>query len=100
MGIDGIQGSADPKRLEWESKERVQTDKEVTATANERGDEVSLSGQTQEFIRIRKLVDAVPDFRKSRVDRLRQEVARGTYRVPTSDIADAIVMEHLIDTEI
>jgi len=92
MGIDPIQGK---------QQDRLQVERRYGQNAGsgdrskpgpiEHDDCVQLSSQTREFTRIRELVDATPDIRQDRVEQLRREIAAGTYNVPSSDIADAII---------
>ena len=96
MGIDGIQGKPDLK-VDWQKAQRPATNKTPAAGGSTSEDDVSFSGQIQDLMRIRELVDAVPDIRQTRVDRLRQEVKLGTYNVSASDIADAIIRDQQKD---
>jgi negative regulator of flagellin synthesis FlgM len=93
MGIEGIQGKRDELQVERQRTERSSADGRSTTPSSEREDSFELSSQTQEFLRIRKLADAIPDIRQDRVAELKQQIARGTYNVPASDIAEAILDE-------
>ncbi len=96
MGIDGIQGKHDTQPVERPSGHH-QDPKSRSIDASPETDLVQLSEQSQEFTRIRKLADGLPEIRQDRVDRLRSEIGRGTYRVSGEDIADAVVRESQID---
>jgi negative regulator of flagellin synthesis FlgM len=93
MGIDGIQGKGSELQVERQRTERPSGGDRSTTQSSDREDSFELSSQTQEFLRIRKLVDTVPDIRLDRVAQLKQEIAQGTYNVPASDIAEAILDE-------
>jgi negative regulator of flagellin synthesis FlgM len=93
MGIDGIQGKRDELQVERQRNERTGSRDGSTTQSSDREDSFELSSETQEFLRIRKLVDAIPDVRHDRVEQLKQEIARGTYNVPAKDIAEAILNE-------
>jgi flagellar biosynthesis anti-sigma factor FlgM len=97
MGIDGIQGKPERPQVEWRSSQRPEAAGRSAAGPNDGADQVQFSAQTQEFMRVRKLVSGVPDVRHDRVEQLRQEIRLGKYRVPAEDIADAIVRQNLID---
>ena len=97
MGIDGIQGKPEPPQVDWQTRQRQETAGRTTASPTDGEDQVQFSGQTQEFMRVRKLAGGVPDVRQDRVEQLQQEITLGKYRVPAEDIADAIVRQHLID---
>ena len=93
MGIDGIQGKRDELQVERQRNERTGSRDGSTTRSSNHEDSFELSSETQEFLRIRKLVDAVPEVRHDRVEQLKHEIARGTYNVPASDIAEAILNE-------
>jgi flagellar biosynthesis anti-sigma factor FlgM len=60
-------------------------------------DDVDFSDQSMEFLRIRNLVDSLPDFRLDRVNQLAKAIDEGTYHPTGQQIADAIIRKHLID---
>ena len=91
MGIDGIDGKQDRLQVERRYGQSARPGDRHKPDAFEHDDSVQLSSQTLEFTRIRELVDATPDIRQDRVELLRREIAAGTYNVPSSDIADAII---------
>ncbi len=62
-------------------------------------DDLQISDRTQELLRVRKLVDAQPDVRLDRVNRLAKSIDEGTYDVRGEQIAEAIIEKHLIDLE-
>lgn len=91
MGIDPIESKQDRLQVERRYGQNVGSSDRSKSGPVEHDDSVQLSSQTQEFARIRELVDATPDIRQDRVEQLRREIAAGTYNVPSSDIADAIL---------
>jgi flagellar biosynthesis anti-sigma factor FlgM len=91
MGIDGIQGKQDRLQVERRYGQNSGPNDRRKTGPVEHDDSVQLSSQTQEFTRIRELIDATPDIRQDRVELLRREIAAGTYNVPSSDIAEAII---------
>jgi negative regulator of flagellin synthesis FlgM len=92
MGIDGIQGNRDDLKVEKRGQNTSASNR-TTSRASENEDSVELSSATQEYLRIRKLVDTLPDVRYEKIAQLKQEISNGTYNVPASDIAEAIVDE-------
>jgi negative regulator of flagellin synthesis FlgM len=93
MGIDGIQGKRDALQVERQSGQRTGSSDRSSTPSSDLEDSVELSSETLEFSRLRKLVDATPDIRHERVEQLKQEIAQGTYNVPASHIAEAILDE-------
>jgi len=91
MGIDGIQGKRDKVEIEQQYGKQPKAGDRSKAGAIDHDDHVQFSSESQEFLRIRNLVDATPDIRQDRVDQLRRQIAEGTYSVPSEDIADAIL---------
>jgi flagellar biosynthesis anti-sigma factor FlgM len=69
------------------------------AAAARQPDAVQISDRTQEFQRIRQLVDALPEVRLDRVNRLAKSIDEGTYDVKSEQIAEAIIEKHLVDLE-
>jgi len=93
MGIDGIQGKRDEIQVERQGRPTTAGRQSTSTSASSGEDSVELSSSTTEFLRLRKLVDSAPDTRQDRVDQLRQQISEGTYNVPASDIAKAILDE-------
>jgi flagellar biosynthesis anti-sigma factor FlgM len=58
-----------------------------------RSDEICLSSRAQDIQAARRVLDATPEIRLGRVARLRDQVARGEYQVPSEDIAEAILRD-------
>ena len=93
MGIDGIQGKRNELQVERQRGQRTGSSDRSGTQSPEREDSVELSADTLEFSRLRKLVDAAPDIRHDRVEQVKREISQGTYNVPASQIAEAILDE-------
>jgi flagellar biosynthesis anti-sigma factor FlgM len=91
MGIDGIQGKRDKLQIEQHYGQQSNAGNRSKPSSADQDDKVQISNETQEFLRIRSLVDATPDIRQDLVAELRRQIAQGTYEVSSSDIADAIL---------
>jgi flagellar biosynthesis anti-sigma factor FlgM len=91
MGIDGIQGKRDKLQIEQEHGQKTNAGGRPNAFPIHQEDQVQFSSETQEFLRIRNMVDAAPDIRQDLVDELRRQISQGAYHVPSSDIAEAIL---------
>ena len=91
MPIDGIQGKHDKLQIEQRYGNAPSAGNRSSAKSVSHDDRVQISTESQEFLRIRNLVDATPDIRQDLVDELRKQIAHGTYDVSSSDIADAIL---------
>ncbi len=97
MGIDGINEQRNLLPVESKTGAPQSANPRPEAQQSENADRVQFSEQTMEFIRIRQLADATPELRQDRINRLREEIERGTYNVSGEDIADAIVRESQIN---
>jgi flagellar biosynthesis anti-sigma factor FlgM len=93
MGIDGIQGKRDGLTIERQRGQRADGSGRADMKRAEQEDSVELSTETLQFLNVRKLVDSVPEIRHDRVEHLKQQIAQGTYNVPATDIAEAILDE-------
>jgi flagellar biosynthesis anti-sigma factor FlgM len=71
--------------------------KPAAASDPSREDSVYISEQSREFLRVRQMVDQLPDVRIARVNRLADEIDKGTYLVSGVDVADAMVRRNMID---
>jgi negative regulator of flagellin synthesis FlgM len=67
------------------------------AAAVRQPDNVQISDRKQELLRIRRLVDDLPDVRLERVNQLAKAIDEGTYNVKGEQIAEALIRKHLID---
>ena len=63
-------------------------------------DSLAVSPASREFVRVREMVDATPDFRLEKVNQLAKQIEEGTYNVRGELIADALIRKNLIDLEV
>jgi negative regulator of flagellin synthesis FlgM len=97
MPIDGINYDARPGPVLYAAKSSHPSGhKGKTAPGSER-DVVQISERSREFSRIRQLVDAQPEVRLDRVNKLAKAIDSGTYNVKGEQIAEAIIQKNLID---
>ena len=79
--------------------ERSGKAEEAESTSGERapevagGDSFQLSGRALEMQRLRQSLEASPDVRQELVQRLRDEIASGNYRIDGSRIVDGLLEE-------
>ena len=98
MPIDGISYDARPGLVLYAAKSSHSSGSNGKAAASpERDIVVQISEHSQEFSRIRQLVDAQPDVRLDRVNKLAKAIDSGTYNVKAEQIAEAIIEKNLID---
>lgn len=65
------------------------------ATSTEK---VLLSSMARDIAQINEVVKASPDFRTEKVERIKNEIAAGTYSVSGKDIAEKILKEILAES--
>ena len=99
MPIDGINYDARPGPVLYAAKSGHSSGSNGKAAASPERDVVQISERSQEFYRIRQLVDAQPDVRLDRVNKLAKAIDSGTYNVKSEQIAEAIIQKNLIDFE-
>ena len=97
MPIDGISYDARPGPVLYAAKSSHSSGSTGQAAASQERDVVQISEHSQEFSRIRRLVDAQPDVRLDRVNKLAKAIDSGTYYVKGEQIAEAIIQKNLID---
>ena len=97
MPIDGISYGARQGPVLYAAKSSQSSGNNGKAAASREREVVQISKRSQEFSRIRQLVDAQPDVRLDRVNKLAKEIDSGTYYVKGEDIAEAIIEKNLID---
>jgi len=97
MPIDGISYGARQGPVLYAAKRNHSSGSNGKAAASSEREVVQISKHSQEFSRIRQLVDAQPDVRLDRVNKLAKEIDSGTYYVKGEDIAEAIIEKNLID---
>ena len=101
MPIDGINGKSPAEliQIRTDSKE-LPGDKHKPsnpAPLELPEDHVQVSSRAQEFLRVRKLVNSLPDVRIDRVNQLAVAIDAGTYNPKAEDIATAVIEKHTID---
>ena len=98
MSVNGIQGKSNLITMPLRSEASAHLLRRAAKDpSTESEDVISISRKTQEFLRIRKIVDAQPDFRMAKVNTLAKAIQEGTYDIKGEMIADAIVRRNLID---
>jgi len=97
MPIDGISYDARPGLVLYAAKSNHSSGSNGKAAASPERDVVQISEHSQEFSRIRQLVDAQPDVRLDRVNKLAKAIDSGIYDVKGEQIAEAIIQKNLID---
>jgi flagellar biosynthesis anti-sigma factor FlgM len=101
MAIDGIHGKSQAELVQFrvEKKELQENQHKASNPALVKTDEdqVQVSSRAQEFIRVRKLVDSLPDVRIDRVNQLSKAIESGTYNPKAEEIATALLDKHTID---
>jgi len=97
MPIDGINHDARPRPVLYAAKSYHASGSNGKAGPSPERDVVQISEHSQEFLRIRQLVDAQPDVRLNRVNQLAKTIDAGTYNVKGEQIAEAIIQKNLID---
>lgn len=84
-----------------EEPERSAKTEEAGPTSTDRatdaagGDSFQLSGRAREIQNLRQTLEASPDVRQELVQRLREEIASGNYRIDGSRIVDGLLEEML-----
>ena len=97
MPIDGISYDARPGPVLYAARSSHSSGSNGKAAPSPERDVVQISEHSQEFFRIRQLVDAQPDVRLDRVHKLAKAIDSGTYDVKGEQIAEAIIQKNLID---
>jgi len=100
MPIDGISYDARQGPVLYAAKSSHSSGSNGKATASPKRDVVQISEHSQEFSRIRQLVDAQPDVRLDRVNKLAKAIDSGIYDVKGEQIAEAIIQKNLIDLSV
>ena len=99
MPIDGINYGVRPQPILYAAKGSHSSGSDGKAKTSPERDVVQISERSQEFYRIRQLVDEQPDVRLDRVNKLAKAIDSGTYNVKSEQIAEAIIQKNLIDFE-
>lgn len=96
MPINGINYDARPGPVLYAAKSNHAPGNNGKAAPSPAREIVQISERSQEFLRIRQLVDAQPDVRLDRVNKLAKAIDSGTYDVKGEHIAEAIIQKNLI----
>ncbi len=70
---------------------------DTTAESHHHTDTVELSPENTEYQKFLKRINQAPDIRPDRLDRIRQALEAGTYRIDSEIVADRLVRESLIN---
>ena len=101
MPIDGINGKSQAELIQFrtENKELPRDKRGLSEAIPAKSDEddVQVSAKAQEFLRVKKLVDSLPDVRIDRINELAKAIDAGTYNPRAEVIASALIDKHTID---
>ncbi len=100
MAFDGISPGPLPVAIQFKADPSLPArGKNGNVVLKKSQDNVEFSDRTKELLRIRTLVDSMPDFRLERVNQIAKSIDEGTYSVSNIQIADALIRKNLIDFE-
>jgi len=101
MPIDGTQGKSQAELVQFrsENKELPRDHHRPSNAAPAKADEdcVQVSAKAQEILRVKELVDSLPDVRIDRVNELSKAIDAGTYHPSAEELASALIDKHMID---
>jgi flagellar biosynthesis anti-sigma factor FlgM len=98
MPIDGISGKNHPGILQFPVDRYQQWDGTNQPRASQSSQQdLEVARKNRDFVEIRKMVDALPDVRLGKVNRLSKAIDEGSYDVSGRKIADAVIRKHLVD---
>ena len=101
MPVDGIQGKSNLIFLPAGANSDIETlVKPIKDVAKKSTDAVNISNRSQEFLRVRRMVDSQPDFRLAKVNSLTRAIDQGQYNKKGEMIADALIRRNLIDLRV
>ena len=69
--------------------------KKTTDQADSPVDNVQLSEQSHEIVRIKEAVETAPEIRQDKVDAVKARLADGSYEVDSEEVADRILTSSL-----
>ncbi len=75
------------------SSSKVASPQDPTA----RQDKIVLSASQEDQMRVRRIVDDIPDVRLEKVEALKKQIEAGTYKVDASEVADKMLGRLLAD---
>lgn len=98
MDVAGKTASADTGNLPVSDAARQPNPRDSAATPTPAsGDKVVLSPRAREILESRKAAAALPDIRPEVVDRVRRDIASGTYVIQQDRIAVRMMHESLLN---
>jgi flagellar biosynthesis anti-sigma factor FlgM len=104
MSIDGVGGKPPVDLVQFKMENRppkASEKKPATVSSIYSGqDGVSVSAKAQEFLKVRSMVDSLPDVRLDKVHQLARAIDAGEYQPKALDIAAALIDKHLIDSKV
>jgi flagellar biosynthesis anti-sigma factor FlgM len=104
MSIDGVGGKPPVDLVQFKMENRTYTaseKKHATVSSIHSGqDGFTVSAKAQEFLKVRSMVDSLPDVRLDKVNQLARAIDAGEYQPKAADIAAALIDKHLIDSKI
>jgi|SRR5215831_11404178 len=100
MAFDRISPRTVPLSVQFKTDQAIPSNGKTGGVVLKKSqDNVELSDKSKELLRVRSLVDSLPDFRLDRVNQIAGAIDTGTYNVSSAQIADAIIRKNLIDFE-
>lgn len=80
------------KKVKAEGKDRAHSPK-----AQAVGERVAISQEARELVELLKKVKDLPEVRTELVQRLREEIEKGTYQVSGKDVATKMILDSLYE---
>jgi negative regulator of flagellin synthesis FlgM len=75
----------------------VSSDKQVTSAALNPEEKVDLSTKAKDIQQAKNALNSLPDVREEKVQEIKAQVEKGTYKVNAEKIADKMVKESIVD---
>ena len=89
-----IKGKTVQDRIKVGDKKSVaQSQSDASATSDT--EQIAISSKAKDIQKATEAVNAAPDIRTEKVERIKNEIARGDYRVSSEDLAEK-VLENII----
>jgi negative regulator of flagellin synthesis FlgM len=83
-------------------QERIKVGKETVTTKNQGGssltggtEQIAISSKAKDIQKAAEIINASPDIRTEKVDRIKEQIANGNYHVSSEKLAEK-VLENLI----
>src|SRR6202142_531270 len=83
-----------PEKVKGKASEK----KSGEAVAVSKTDQVSLSGAAKELIKLKEIVNSMPDVRADKVEALKNSIASGSYNVKRSEVAGKLIKNSIVDS--